>query len=140
MDIGISKGCSWLSTHVGYKSLSNFRNAPSPPKNRVAPFRSNGTIPSMTCRSIVFALARPIFRLYYASSLFGDARSVTHMDLSHRGRQTPPALRSTSAPENHRYHAMSKCLYNVCGFPPRKTGPALRWFMAWAPRRIQQKL
>jgi hypothetical protein len=83
-------------------------------------------------------LSTPDISLIFSVIAVGRCASVTHMDLSLRGRLTPPALRSTSAPENHRYHAMSKCLYKVYGFRHSKADPAFRWLMTWAPRRIQQ--
>jgi len=56
MDADFSTGCSWLAPTVELLHL--------PKSGLRAPSRSNGTIPSMIRRFIVFALAHPLFHSY----------------------------------------------------------------------------
>jgi hypothetical protein len=112
------KGCSWHATTLDKNPFEIPKRSISKKTELSCPIAIQwDDSVTMICRFIVFALARPQFRFYNASLLLGNAHPVTHMDLSLRGRLTPPALRSTSAPENHRYHAMSKCFVQCPRIP-----------------------
>ena len=130
MDAVFSTGCSWHAPTLELRHL--LHNGPA------CPTAIHGTIPSMICRFIVFALAHPLFHSYMRHRC--SAMRFSHPYGSKPQRAANPSsssLNISSRKSSVPCHVQVICTKYMDAHH-RKAGPACRWLMTWAPRRIQQ--
>jgi len=130
MDAIFSTGCSWHAPTLELRHLL--------PNRRSCPTAIHETVPSMICRFIAIALAHPL--LHSSMSHRSLATRFSHPYGFKPQRAANPSsssLNISSRKSSVPCHVQMICT-KYMDTRPRKAGPAFRWLMTWAPRRIQQ--